>query len=58
MLGGRGPRDSWNMKEIMVFHNEEWVKVSEMMYAREYHDAAVIELNGELTKYCDEECRL
>ena len=45
------------MKEIMVFHNEEWVKVSEMMYAREYHDAAVIELNGELTKYCDEECR-
>jgi len=58
MTGGSGPRDSWNMKEIMVFHNEEWVKVSEMMYQREYHDAAVIELNGELTKYCDAECKV
>ena len=42
----------------MVFQNDEWVKVSEMMYPREYHDVAVIELNGELTKYCDDECKV
>ena len=40
-----------------MFHNEEWVEVAEMMYPRTYHDVAVVELNDDIMKDCDDECR-
>merc|ERR1712025_411014 len=57
MTGGEGPWKTWNRKEILVFHNEEWVEVAEMMYPRIYHDVAVVELNDDIMKDCDDECR-